>query len=219
MSRTTERTLVVSFAAVLLLLRSSTLVFGESSPFDSDQAIFGLMAKHVSEMRAFSAFGYGQSHLLAVEAWLAAPLFYAFGPSVTALHLPLLGINLGRRAHIPVPSRTRRGTSSRDRSRSDVVLHPGAVGNGCPVSRLRNSWGLRLGAVLNSPGEHPFALDRRLDAGSGGPAARREVEVGLFRRVADRAQGHRWVTDAGRAPRGGAGGALVMSPGVRAGRR
>ena len=94
MSRTTERTVVVSFAAVLLLLRSSALVFGESSPFDSDQAIFGLMAKHVSEMRAFSAFGYGQSHILAVEAWLAAPLFYVFGPSVTALKLPILGINL-----------------------------------------------------------------------------------------------------------------------------
>ena len=88
-----------------------------------------------------------------------------------------------------------------------------------PMSRLRNSWGWRLGAVLNSPGKHPFALDRRLDAGSGGPAARREVEVGLFRRVADRASEHRWVTDAGRAPRGVAGGALVMSPGVRAGRR
>ena len=86
-------------------------------------------------------------------------------------------------------------------------------------SRLRNSWGWRLGAVLNSPGKHPFALDRRLDAGSGGPAARREVEVGLFRRVADQASEHRWVTDAGRAPRGVAGGALVMSPGVRAGRR
>ena len=89
----------------------------------------------------------------------------------------------------------------------------------CKLSRLRNSWGWRLGAVLNSPGKHPFALDRRLDAGSGGPAARREVEVGLFRRVADRASEHRWVTDAGRAPRGVAGGALVMSPGVRAGRR
>ena len=72
----------------------------------------------------------------------------------------------------------------------------------CSWSRLRNSWGFRLGAVLNSPGEHPFALDRRLDAGSGGPAARREVEVGLFRRVADRAPGHGWVTDAHRAPKG-----------------
>ena len=94
-----------------------------------------------------------------------------------------------------------------------------ALGGVWDESRLRNSWGWRLGAVLNSPGKHPFALDRRLDAGSGGPAARREVEVGLFRRVADRASEHRWVTDAGRAPRGVAGGALVMSPGVRAGRR
>ena len=32
------------------------------------------------------------------------------------------------------------------------------------LSRLRNSWGLRLGAALNSPGEHPFALDCRRDA-------------------------------------------------------
>ena len=86
-------------------------------------------------------------------------------------------------------------------------------------SRLRNSWGLRLGAVINSPGEHPFALDRRLDAGSGGPTAREEEAVGRFRRVGDRPLGHRWVTDAHGAPRGVAGGALVMSPDVRAGRR
>ena len=88
-----------------------------------------------------------------------------------------------------------------------------------PWSRLRNSWGLRLGAVINSPGEHPFALDRRLDAGSGGPTAREEKTVGRFRRVGDRPLGHRWVTDAHGAPRGVAGGALVMSPDVRAGRR
>ena len=31
-------------------------------------------------------------------------------------------------------------------------------------SRLRNSWGLRLGEVLNAPGKRPFALGRRLDA-------------------------------------------------------
>ena len=37
---------------------------------------------------------------------------------------------------------------------------PGAFGAAAEVrfqtSRLRNSWGLRLGAVLNSPGEHPM---------------------------------------------------------------
>ena len=41
----------------------------------------------------------------------------------------------------------------------------------------------------------------------------------MFRRVLDRALGHPWVTDARRAPRGVAGGALVMSRGARAGRR
>ena len=126
----------------------------------------------------------------------------------------------------PSTSRHRRcrassGTTSHRMGERDRVLgpHPASLVAVRQESRLRNSWGWRLGAVLNSPGKHPFALDRRLDAGSGGPAARREVEVGLFRRVADRASEHRWVTDAGRAPRGVAGGALVMSPGVRAGRR
>ena len=94
MNAATERKLVVLCAGALVLLRSSPFVFGESPPFDSDQAIFGLMAKHMSEMRAFSAFPYGQSYIMAVDAWLAAPLFYIAGPSVTALKLPILGINL-----------------------------------------------------------------------------------------------------------------------------
>ena len=48
------------------------------------------------------------------------------------------------------------------------------------VSRLRNSWALRLGAVLSAPDERRFALGCRLGAWSGGPAARREVSVGCF---------------------------------------
>ena len=35
----------------------------------------------------------------------------------------------------------------------------------------------------------------------------------MFRRVLDRALGHPWVTDARRAPRGVAGGALVIGSG------
>ena len=136
---------------------------------------------------------------MVVSASLAPPCSTRFAcPAVRRLVLRL-----------PTPALARSRTACSCRCTRAVRLR----------SRLRNSWGWRLGAVLNSPGKHPFALDRRLDAGSGGPAARREVEVGLFRRVADRASEHRWVTDAGRAPRGVAGGALVMSPGVRAGRR
>ena len=94
MNRATERTLIALCAAALLLLRSSAFIFGDTAQFDSDQAIFGLMAKHMSEMRAFAAFPYGQGHILAVEAWLAAPLFHLLGPSVTVLKLPILTINL-----------------------------------------------------------------------------------------------------------------------------
>jgi hypothetical protein len=37
---------------------------------------------------------YGQSYILGVEAWLAAPLFALFGTSATLLKLPLLGVDL-----------------------------------------------------------------------------------------------------------------------------
>ena len=52
------------------------------------------MAKHIAELRAFPVFMYGQSYLLAVEAWLAAPFFVLFGASVATLKLPLLLINI-----------------------------------------------------------------------------------------------------------------------------
>ena len=62
--------------------------------FDADQAIVGLMAKHMAEGRTLPVFQYGQDYQLGIEAWLAAPIFWLFGPSVLALKLPLLGINI-----------------------------------------------------------------------------------------------------------------------------
>ena len=93
-SQPRERALVIAVAVVLVLLRSGAFVLGRAPEFDSDQAIVGLMAKHLSEFRALPIFFYGQDFMLAVEAWLAAPLFLIAGPSVTALKLPLLGIHL-----------------------------------------------------------------------------------------------------------------------------
>lgn len=89
-----ERVLVIALAVAVVILRSSASVFGRAPQFDSDQAIVGLMAKHLSEFRALPVFFYGQHYMLGVEAWLAAPLFHLFGPSVTALKLPILGIHL-----------------------------------------------------------------------------------------------------------------------------
>ena len=94
MARSREQALVTFVAVAIVLLRSSALVFGQAPQFDSDQAIVGLMAKHLSELRALPIFFYGQNFMLAVEAWLAAPLFWFAGPSVTALKLPLLGVHV-----------------------------------------------------------------------------------------------------------------------------
>lgn len=80
--------------AALVVFRSAVFVFWEQSHFDSNQAVIGLMAKHLVEGRAFPVFMYGQNYQLALEAWLAAPLFALAGPSVTALKLPLLAINV-----------------------------------------------------------------------------------------------------------------------------
>src|SRR4029079_1017958 len=80
--------------AGLVVLRSLVFVCWPASHFDSDQAVTGLMAKHLSELRAFPVFWYGQTYMLGVEAWLAAPLMALFGATVTALKLPLLAINV-----------------------------------------------------------------------------------------------------------------------------
>jgi len=79
--------------AALVIARSAVFVFWPGSHFDSDQAVTGLMAKHLSELRAFPVFWYGQTYMLGVEAWLAAPLMAIGGATVTALKLPLLAMN------------------------------------------------------------------------------------------------------------------------------
>lgn len=89
-----ERRIAILLVTATVLFRSGVLVFWPQAHFDADSAVTGLMALHISEGRAFPVFYYGQSYMLAIEAYLAAPLFLAAGPSVTALKLPILLINL-----------------------------------------------------------------------------------------------------------------------------
>jgi len=89
-----ERLVALSLGCALVLARSFVFLRYESSYFDSDQAIVGLMAKHLEEGRAFPLFFYGQTYLLAVEAWLAAPLFWVAGASVGTLRASLVLTNL-----------------------------------------------------------------------------------------------------------------------------
>jgi hypothetical protein len=66
----------------------------EQIQFDSDQAIFGLMAKHLSEGRALPLFMYGQPYLLAVDSWLAAPWFAVAPPGLAALSVSIVLVNV-----------------------------------------------------------------------------------------------------------------------------
>src|SRR3954469_9142545 len=92
--RRRERWIVLAAMTALIVWRSGVLVFWQEAQFDADQAVFGLMAKHLAEGRAFPLFMYGQSYILGVEAWMAAPLFALFGASAALLKLPLLAVNL-----------------------------------------------------------------------------------------------------------------------------
>lgn len=94
MSDRNEYRAAVTVAVALVVLRSAVQLVNERS-LDSDQAIVGLMATHLSEFRAFPLFFYGQNYMLGVQAWLAAPFFWIGGPTVTMLRLPLLLVNVG----------------------------------------------------------------------------------------------------------------------------
>jgi hypothetical protein len=89
-----EFLLCASLAAGLVAFRSIVFTLYEQN-FDSDQAVVGLMAKHLSELRAFPLFYYGQNYMLGVQAWIAVPFFWIGGPTLAMLRLPLLLINVG----------------------------------------------------------------------------------------------------------------------------
>lgn len=87
-------TALVVAACLLIAYRALVFVAFEQASFDSDQATHGLMAKHISEGRAFPVFPYGEAYMLAIESWFIAPFFLIFGVSVASLKLPLLLLNM-----------------------------------------------------------------------------------------------------------------------------
>ncbi len=76
-----------------VLFRSWFFLEFDESYFDSDQAIVGLMAKHLVEGRALPLFFYGQEYMLGVESWVMAPFFAVLGPTVLALRLTMVALN------------------------------------------------------------------------------------------------------------------------------
>jgi hypothetical protein len=88
-----EQVAVIVTAVALVVLRSAVPLLYEGFYFDSDQAIIGLMAKHLSELKRFPLFYDGLNYILGVESWLIAPFFWLFGPSVMVMRLPLVALN------------------------------------------------------------------------------------------------------------------------------
>ncbi len=81
-------------AVLLVVFRSFVWLWWEQSFVNSDEATVGLMAMHLASAKVFPLMYYGQAYMLAVEAWLAAPLFLVFGPSIAVLQLPVVAMNV-----------------------------------------------------------------------------------------------------------------------------
>ena len=71
---------VVVTTTALVLLRSYIFVRYGPAFFDSDQAVVGLMAKHLSDFQRFPLFYYSLNYILGVEAWIMVPFFWLAGP-------------------------------------------------------------------------------------------------------------------------------------------
>lgn len=94
--RLTPRSLTIVLAATtaLVLARSAVFLWWEQAGFDADQAVYGLMAKHIAEGRAFPMFAYSFQYMLAVQAWITAPLLLVFPATVGVIKIPVVLINI-----------------------------------------------------------------------------------------------------------------------------
>ncbi|MCC7014529.1 MAG: glycosyltransferase family 39 protein [Planctomycetes bacterium] len=79
----------LALVLVLAVVTATRLVIAWSSQnhVHSDEAIIGLMAKHISDGRVWPLYMYGQTYASAAswEAYCAAPVFALFGPGVLQL--------------------------------------------------------------------------------------------------------------------------------------
>jgi hypothetical protein len=89
------------FAAALAVVvalgagwRVALLLGPQAPPLDADEAIVGLMARHVLAGESFPLFYYGQHYLGALEAWCAAAAFALLGESTVALRTVPLAFSL-----------------------------------------------------------------------------------------------------------------------------
>lgn len=85
-----DKTFIIVAMLLAAVIRFDYL-FASSFSLDADEAIVGLMAKHIKENHAVPIFYYGQHYMGSLEAIIVASFFELFGVSVAALKVvPLL---------------------------------------------------------------------------------------------------------------------------------
>jgi len=123
-----------------LLARLPFLLWG-GLHFDSDQAVMGLMARHIGQGRAFPVYFYGQSYLFPVLSYLAAPAVAVAGLKVWVVKAPLLVMTVFLLAAAHVVLRRQAGLGP---WRAALALSPLAVCNAVTASRLVEAQGGNL---------------------------------------------------------------------------
>src|SRR6266404_6054905 len=93
MTERRQRALIGALVVALVVLRSFVATYYEGFYFDSDQAIVGLMARHLSRFQTFPLFYYSLNYMLGVQAWIIAPFFWLGRSSVTLARIPLVLLN------------------------------------------------------------------------------------------------------------------------------
>ena len=86
-------TALLAALAVAVTLKAG-LLYADVVPFNADEAVVGLMARHILH-GARPIFFYGQVYLGSLDAWLIAGAFALFGESVLAIRLVQVALYLG----------------------------------------------------------------------------------------------------------------------------
>jgi 4-amino-4-deoxy-L-arabinose transferase-like glycosyltransferase len=82
------------FALIIALTFKVVLLASDAFPFNADEAVVALMARHILQ-GARPVFFYGQSYLGSLDAWLIAFAFLIFGQTVLAIRIVQTVLYLG----------------------------------------------------------------------------------------------------------------------------
>ncbi|HLF28652.1 MAG TPA: hypothetical protein VJG32_20150 [Anaerolineae bacterium] len=94
LSDTGRRWAALALIVAAMVSLKLALLAADAVPFNSDEAIVGLMARHILHGER-PAFFYGQAYLGSTDAWLVSIAFSIIGPSVLAIRLVQIALFAG----------------------------------------------------------------------------------------------------------------------------